>query len=76
MAFAYEQKEAAYMQKNQELQQEIDRWRNRSQVIERNKSKDMEELKSLMEHQRKSIVDRDMKEMSIRHQNEKSALEN
>lgn len=36
----------------------------------------MEELKSLMETQRKSIIDREMKEMSIRHQNEKSALEN
>lgn len=36
----------------------------------------MEELKSLMENQRKSTVDREMREMTIRTQNEKSALEN
>ena len=63
-------------QRLQELQQEVERWKNRCQAVERRKSKDMDELKSLMENQRKSTVDREMREMAIRTQNEKSALEN
>ena len=63
-------------QRSQELQQEVERWKDRCQAVERRKSKDMDELKSLMENQRKSTVDREMREMAIRTQNEKSALEN
>jgi hypothetical protein len=76
MAFSFEQKEAAYRQKNQELLQEIEREKGNSTLMERNKNKALDEMKLLMESQRKAIVDREMKELSIRHQNEKSAFEN
>lgn len=71
-----QKREEVNRQRLQELQQEVERWKNRCQAVERRKSKDMEELKSLMENQRKSTVDREMREMAIRTQSEKSALEN
>ena len=76
MAFLFEQKEATYRQKNQELLQEIEREKGNSVLLERSKNKALDEMKLLMESQRKAIVDREMKELSIRHQNEKSAYEN
>lgn len=72
----FEQKEATYRQKNQELLQEIEREKGNSVLLERSKNKALDEMKLLMESQRKAIVDREMKELSIRHQNEKSAYEN
>lgn len=69
MAFSFEQREAAYRQKNQELLQEIEREKGNSVLLERSKNKALDEMKLLMESQRKAIVDREMKELSIRHQN-------
>lgn len=73
--FSLKQKYESERQKNQELLQEIEKWRARYQAGEKSKAKELEELRNMMESQRKSMIDREIREMAIRHQNERAGLE-
>ena len=70
------QKYESEKQKNSELMQDIEKWKARYQAAEKSKMKELEDLRNLMECQRKSMVDREIREITIRHQTERSGLEN
>jgi hypothetical protein len=55
---------------------ELDTWRARYAASEKSKVKEVEDLRHMMDSQRKSMIDRDMREMTVRHQTERSNLEN
>ena len=61
MDFSLKQKYDSEKQKNSELMQEIEKWKNRYQASEKSKSKELEELRNLMESQRKSMIDREIR---------------
>lgn len=67
--FSLKQKYDAEKDRNQELQQEIEKWKNRYQASERSKLKELEDLRNMMESQRKSMISREIREMTIRFQN-------
>ena len=73
--FSLKQKYESERQKNQELLQEIEKWKARYQAAEKSKAKELEELRNMMESQRKSMIDREIREMAIRFQNERAGLE-
>lgn len=72
--FSLKQKYEAEKDRNQELLQEIEKWKNRYQASERSKLKELEDLRNMMESQRKSMISREIREMTIRFQNERSTL--
>ena len=72
--FSMKQKYEVERQKAQELQMEIDKWKNRYQAAEKSKLKELEDLRAMMESQRKTMIDREIREMTIRFQNERSSL--
>jgi hypothetical protein len=61
MDFSLKQKYESEKQKNQELQSEIDKWKNRYQATEKSKTRELEDLKNLMECQRKSMINREIR---------------
>lgn len=62
--------------RNTDLQMELDTWKARYTACERSKTKELEDVRAMMDSQRKSMIDRDMREMTVRHQTERSNLEN
>jgi hypothetical protein len=72
--YSLKQKYESEKQKNAELANEIEQWKNRYQATERSKAKELEDLRNLMESQRKSMIDREIREMTIRFQNERASL--
>lgn len=59
--FSLKQKYDSEKNKNQELLQEIDKWKTRYQASEKSKAKELEELRNLMDSQRKSMIDREIR---------------
>ena len=62
--------------RNNELAQDIERWKSRYMAGEKSKAKELDDLRMMMESQRKSVVDREMRELTIRFQTERGTLEN
>ena len=62
--------------KNNELVQDIERWKSRYMASEKSKAQELEDLRQMMESQRKSVVDREIRELTIKFQTERGGLEN
>lgn len=67
--FSLKQKYEAEKNKNNDLSQELEKWKSRYQAVEKSKTKELEDLRNMMESQRKSMIDREIREMTIRFQN-------
>lgn len=73
--FSLKQQCEALSSRNQELGEEIDRWKLRYKAIEAKEAKEIENVRTAMENQRKSSIEREIKEAAIRFQNERAKLE-
>ena len=62
--------------RNEEVQQELEKWKNRFSALEISKNKELEDLKMMMESQRKSMIDREIRELQIKFDSERTMLEN
>ena len=67
--FSLKQKYEAEKNKNNDLSQDLEKWKSRYQAVEKSKTKELEDLRNMMESQRKSMIDREIREMTIRFQN-------
>lgn len=62
--------------RNNELMQDIERWKARYMAAERSKDKELEDLRQMLESQRKSMIDREIRELTLRFQTDRGNLEN
>ena len=60
----------------EELESELEKWKNRYRALETSKEKELQDLKLSLENQRQSMIDREIKELSIKFNSERNHLEN
>jgi hypothetical protein len=58
----------------EQLQGEVERWRNRHSGLEVARAKELEELRGEFEARRRSQISRETRELAIKHENEVAAL--
>lgn len=55
--------------RNEQLQVEVDRWRNRYSSLEVSRTKELEEVRNDLESRRRSQINRETRELAIKHEN-------
>ena len=61
---------------NEEMRQEVEKWKNRFAGLETSKNREIEEIRLMMETQRKSMIHRELRDAESRFDVERNMLQN